>query len=95
MKEVIYTHICRNCRTQFVEDHKSWDCPICHSEDIECEMSLKCSCGQTVYLDDPLTNECNHCGKLYNGCGQELAPPEEWDPEDKYACFGPRVEKED
>lgn len=42
---------------------------------------LVCSCGETVYLDDPsgLTNECEKCGRLYNNCGQSLLPREMWE----------------
>lgn len=38
----------------------------------------QCHCGREVVLDDPLTNECP-CGRLYNMCGQELKPREQWE----------------
>lgn len=53
------------------------ECPNCGSHLFRSQFVV-CDCGTTVYLDDPLTNECPTCGKLYNGFGQELAPREEW-----------------
>lgn len=38
-----------------------------------------CECGHEVVLYDALTNECEHCGRLYNMCGQELAPEASWE----------------
>jgi len=26
-----------------------------------------------------MTNACDNCGRLYNGCGQELRPEEDWE----------------
>lgn len=40
---------------------------------IECS-----SCGEPVYLDGYMTNECEHCGHLYNMSGQSLAPRSQW-----------------
>lgn len=37
-----------------------------------------CHCGAVVDLFDPLTNECECCGRLYNGSGQELRPTDQW-----------------
>lgn len=37
----------------------------------------ECTCGRTVVLDDPMTNECG-CGRFYNGSGQALAHPSQW-----------------
>jgi hypothetical protein len=51
---------------------------------------LECNCGEVIDLEDVLTNECPKCGRLYSGSGESLAPIEQWDPEDKYACFGPQ-----
>jgi hypothetical protein len=50
------------------------------------------SCGASVTLYDPVTNECTAinkhsgkpCGALYNGCGQDLAPRSQWDPRGEY-----------
>lgn len=53
-------------------------CPQC-GEWLLRSRFITCDCGTTVYLDDPLTNECPECEKLYNGFGQELSPPDEWD----------------
>lgn len=34
---------------------------------------IKCErCGEDVELSDALTNNCPHCGSLYNGFGQKL-----------------------
>ena len=34
---------------------------------------IKCErCGHELELADSLTNECEHCGALYNGFGQRL-----------------------
>jgi hypothetical protein len=38
---------------------------------------IKCSCGKTLYLDDPMTNECS-CGRFYNGFGNALSHPRNW-----------------
>ena len=40
----------------------------------------KCYCGKEVNLGE-FTNECEYCGRLYNWCGHELAPREEWEDE--------------
>jgi hypothetical protein len=37
-----------------------------------------CDCGRTIVLDCPWVNTCDHCGREYNGSGQELAPREQW-----------------
>lgn len=39
----------------------------------------ECECGNTVALEDPLTNECEQCGRLYNMVGQELSPRSTWE----------------
>lgn len=36
----------------------------------------ECSCGQTVVLYNPLSNECD-CGKIYNMSGQQVRAREE------------------
>jgi hypothetical protein len=41
--------------------------------------TIKCHCGSEVELTDALTNECDGCGQLYNGGGQQLRPVEEWE----------------
>lgn len=40
---------------------------------------IHCHCGDEFYLPDSLENECDNCGRLYNGFGQELAPREQWE----------------
>lgn len=39
----------------------------------------RCDCGAEVVLDDPMTNECEKCGALYNSSGQRLRPESEWE----------------
>lgn len=35
--------------------------------------TIKCErCGHNVELYDALTNQCEHCGALYNGFGERL-----------------------
>ena len=33
-----------------------------------------CVCGCKVYLEDPMDNECESCGRNYNMSGQEVIP---------------------
>lgn len=40
--------------------------------------TIKCDCGNKVELGDPMTNECQQCGQLYNGSGQRLKDPSKW-----------------
>jgi hypothetical protein len=69
--------------------HVSW--PHSYWEPAE----MRCDCGRTVVLDDGMTNQCGHCGAYYNGSGQALNPPEMWEPEDRYAVFGPQNAPDD
>jgi hypothetical protein len=57
--------------------------------------SMRCDCGSNVYLDDAMANECADCGAFYNGSAQRLADPRTWEPEDRYAVFGPQNQPED
>ena len=59
-----------------------------HIDKVKTPMLGKCTCGEHMYLYS-FTNECE-CGRLYNNCGQELAAVEQWDEEDRYACYGPQ-----
>lgn len=35
--------------------------------------TIKCErCGEEVWITDPLTNQCDKCGALYNAFGQRL-----------------------
>lgn len=98
MKQIGYEMYCRDCQHEWREDRDNencYECPQCQSHDVYKNRFITCSCGTTVYLDNSLTNDCEGCGKLYNGSGQELAPPEEWDEEDRYDCFGPQNYNED
>ena len=38
-----------------------------------------CECGKHIDLMDGMTNECDHCHRLYNGSGQALNPPHMWE----------------
>ena len=88
-KEVRVEFYCRDCGHEMTSEYPEYECPVCGSTDVFKTRYLICDCGEKVYLGG-FTNECCECGKLYNGFGQELAPIEEWDPEDCYACLGPQ-----
>lgn len=87
MKNVMNRFVCLVYLAERVTDGRIYECPECHSENAFDESFLICDCGREVYVDGP-TRVCE-CGKYYNGFGQELAPPEEWDEEERYSCFGP------
>lgn len=38
---------------------------------------VRCSCGEEFYLDGD--TECPNCGQWYNGFGQELKDPSQWE----------------
>ena len=78
---------CRSCEHEIRTEHREYECPKCGSGDVCNNSFITCDCGTTVYLDR-FTNQCDGCGKLYNNFGQELAPPEEWDPEDRVEAMG-------
>ena len=84
---------CRSCGHEERIEHYEFECPKCKSEDIYISKFITCDCGSTVYLGR-FTCECENCGKLYNSLGQELAPPDEWDDDDRYACYGPQNDYE-
>lgn len=79
---------CHNCNCEKTTEHPEYECK-CGSKDVSNFPFLVCSCGEKVYTNH-FTNECDACGKLYNSSGQELAPVEQWESEDAYACFGPQ-----
>lgn len=89
MKQPSVEIYCRDCEHTTILDHSECECPECGSRDIYKTRVIVCDCGTTVYLGG-FTNECDGCGALYNGFGQRLADPSEWDEEDRYACFGPQ-----
>ena len=33
----------------------------------------RCKCGEEILLADPMDNECDECGRIYNMSGQEVA----------------------
>ena len=87
MTEVKVDFYCRECGASYVSEERLYECPHCHSEKTFNESFLICDCGRKVFLEG-YTSICE-CGKYYNGFGQELAPSEEWDEEERYSCFGP------
>ena len=84
-----YYQICKNCGYEKEEAHDpEVECPECGGP-LGGHRYLICECGEENHYPR-FTNVCPRCRKLYNCFGQELAPVEEWDPEDRYACFGPQ-----
>lgn len=87
--KTLYDLTCPSCG---IEDRASEEpsavCPEC-GELMEGHRYLVCDCGEEDHYPG-FTNVCPRCKKLYNAFGQVLAPVEEWDPEDRYACFGPQ-----
>ncbi len=84
---------CRSCGCECRTVHREYECPRCGSEDVFNSKFIPCDCGATVYLEG-FTNECPQCKKLYNGFGEELAPIEEWDEEERFACYCPGAESD-
>lgn len=41
-------------------------------------MLMACTCGAKLELWDSWANDCDRCGREYNGSGQELAPRRQW-----------------
>lgn len=80
---------CRDCEYETRTEARLDECPKCGSPSVFNSSFITCDCGTTVYLSR-FTNECEMCGKLYNGFGQELAPVNEWDEETRYGTFGPQ-----
>lgn len=83
---------CNKCGNEWIEQEENlncYECPKCHSGHVYRDRFITCDCGETVYCNC-FTNECEKCGALYNGFGERLASPRNWDDEDRYACFGPQ-----
>lgn len=77
---------CFDCNEETIVENTSAApiCSHCGSENVRCTAtSIECTCGEEVFVPD-FTNECPKCGKLYNSFGQELAPKDEWDSEERY-----------
>ena len=55
------------------EDGITFDGLKTHTNSYRAPAEALCTCGRTVYLDDPLDNECE-CGKCYNMSGQQVTP---------------------
>ena len=88
---------CRDCEHETHTENGEWidACPKCGSENLFRGNFIICPhCNGKVYVDR-FTNICPECETMYNASGDELAPPEEWDEEDRYACFGPQNVCED
>jgi hypothetical protein len=32
----------------------------------------RCKCGEEILLEDPMDNDCDTCGRIYNMSGQEV-----------------------
>lgn len=94
MSKITYIYHCPGCGADTESDEPVRECPHCHSPWGRNFMELTCDCGGTFMLFG-FTNTCPKCGAQYNHAGQRLAPVEEWDPEDRYACFGPQNSEDD
>ena len=96
MNKITYIFHCPSCGadTETVEPLPVRECPHCRSPWGRTYAELTCDCGEAVLLTG-FTNTCPKCGAMYNHAGQRLAPVEEWDPEDRYACFGPQNSEDD
>ena len=55
------------------EDGITFDGLKTHTSSYRAPAEALCSCGRTIYLDDPLDNECE-CGKCYNMSGKQVTP---------------------
>ena len=87
-KQIYVEFYCTECELSEVNDARKYECPRCESDEVVNTEFLICDCGKRVYLHSH-TNFCE-CGRLYNGFGQALAAPEDWNPEDMYDIFGPQ-----
>ena len=89
MKMEMYCRDCENIWKEDEENERCYECPECRSDNVYRERFLECHCGDLVYCNS-FTNECECCGALYNAFGQMLAPPDQWDDDDRYDSFGPQ-----
>lgn len=82
---------CPHCGKEenFEHDYEApFECKECGHKLYRDTYTICEGCGERVYLRSN-TNECQ-CGAYYNGFGQRLADPREWDEQDHYDCFGPQ-----
>ena len=84
---------CRECGHQEYLEHNEYECPKCGSTNVFNGSVITCKCGEMI-PGGSYTNECPECGRMYNAFGQELAPVDEWDPDDAYDTFGPQHEED-
>lgn len=90
MANVTTENHCRNCGWELDTDHRVYECPNCEGHNIWHRDHFTCDCGEEIYLEGRgSVHECESCGKFYNDFGQELAPVDQWDEEDRYGTFGP------
>lgn len=52
-------------------------CAHCGSRNIHRSPFITCDCGTTVYLEGD--TQCEGCGAIFNGFGQKLKDPSEWE----------------
>ena len=96
MPKVMNECSCRSCGAETETEHHEYECPKCGSDDVLNTGFVVCDCCEHLYLPKGLgVAYCDGCGTLYNAFGQTLAPPEEWDDEDRNATFGPQEYEED
>lgn len=88
MNKIYRDYYCRNCDESFESEDEMYFCPKCDGMLKSFGKFLECECGEIVELNSN-TNWCNKCERLYNLFGQELAPVEEWDEQDRYDSFSP------
>ncbi len=80
--KIQYDFYCPDCNAGYVTNEKMYKCPHCEGgSDVFCSPFVKCTCDRRVYLHSH-TNFCE-CSRMYNAFGQELAPVEEWDEDDR------------
>lgn len=77
---------CKACAFEH-EGEEVFECPECGEMTIRFPV-VSCECGEEV-ICQAFTNICE-CGRMFNRFGQELAPINEWEPEDVYGTFGPQ-----
>jgi len=67
-----------------------------YERDFKTPATMKCVCGEIVYMDNVMTNTCGKCARDYSIGGSLLAPREQWGEEtgESYsdiASFNPSI----